>query len=272
MKIRGPKNYECDSEGQWWYINPRSGNRARATVRECPACHRAFPSADQRTKCCSHVCGAKLMHEKKPSTTPKRAKAGPKLINSDNSRYSRDDKGQWWYKPIGTKEHGRTRACIKTCKRCGSDFLANIFHARGNRYRQAQEFCGRTCALRTGVEENPDRFKGENGSNWQGGHRIARGYVQIWAPDHPTRIGKEKPYVFEHRLVMEKLLGRYLEPHENIHHKNGIRDDNRPKNLELWIKPQPCGQRVEDQVNHARDILAKYGNLKFQDGTIIQLE
>lgn len=61
-----------------------------------------------------------------------------------------------------------------------------------------------------------------------------------------------------HRLVMERALGRALEPFESPHHRNGVRHDNRPENLELWTKPQPAGQRPEDLVAW---VVEHYGDL-----------
>lgn len=62
----------------------------------------------------------------------------------------------------------------------------------------------------------------------------------------------------EHRIVMENYLHRKLLPGENIHHKNGVRDDNIMSNLELWVTLQPLGQRPEDLVSYAREILSRY--------------
>jgi len=60
---------------------------------------------------------------------------------------------------------------------------------------------------------------------------------------------------------MEASLGRHLYPDETVHHINGVRDDNRPENLELWVRPQPSGIRAADAVSWARGILRRYEGL-----------
>lgn len=86
----------------------------------------------------------------------------------------------------------------------------------------------------------------------------SNGYQEVGVRDE-TGFTKS---VKEHRYIMEQRIGRKLLSNENVHHKNGIRNDNRPENLELWVEPQPRGQRVVDLVAFAKEIVALYGGLE----------
>lgn len=73
------------------------------------------------------------------------------------------------------------------------------------------------------------------------------GYVYIKCDCHPN-AGKDGR-ILEHIYIMTKYLERPLKKHESIHHKNGIKDDNRIENLELWSTNHPSGQRVSDMID-----------------------
>lgn len=104
--------------------------------------------------------------------------------------------------------------------------------------------------------------QGRHSTNWRGGRLVrTSGYVEVYVDPDDTLAAMRDPRgrVLEHRLVMARQLGRPLFADENVHHINGVRGDNRPENLELWSTSQPCGQRVEDKIAWAEELLRRYG-------------
>lgn len=89
---------------------------------------------------------------------------------------------------------------------------------------------------------------GEKSLHWKGGRKNNNGYVMIHKPDHPN--SDQQGYVREHRLIIEKYLGRYLKKDEIIHHKNGVKNDNRLENLLLVSKREhdfiSANERIRD--------------------------
>jgi hypothetical protein len=165
----------------------------------------------------------------------------------DATRFRQDESGQWWYH-FGRKNPCRMAARVVACAHCGEEFVQCPIKRQDGK---PVLHCSRSCGVRAALANDPKFFLGgkEHSNTWKGGRMYQRGYVWVWNPEAAqlARPGTKKPYVLEHRLVMEATLGRALLPGENVHHKNGMRDDNRPENLELWAKRQPAGQRANEQ-------------------------
>ena len=90
----------------------------------------------------------------------------------------------------------------------------------------------------------------------------AGGYTRVKIFSNGSNNKEDWP--LEHRIIMERHIKRPLQKHELVHHKNGVKTDNRIENLELCTWSQPPGQRVADKLKWARELIAKYGDLMDQ--------
>jgi len=146
-------------------------------------------------------------------------------------RWAKDTTGRWWELRRGEPY---TLATETNCARCGGVFLT--------RPSEPKTFCSHSCAQKN----KPVR---ENSPKWKGGRsRDREGYVWLnVGPEYPGAVRRGHIWVIkEHRKVMAEVLGRPLTRRENVHHLNGVKDDNRPENLELWVTSQPSGVRAVD--------------------------
>jgi hypothetical protein len=161
------------------------------------------------------------------------------------------------YRPRAGRQGGFYRWILAECA-CGQrrELRAALLTSEGSKS------CGCLCRGVVGA-----RMRGRTGwanPSFKGAwHRDGEGYkgFSTYRPD-----GRRLD-IKEHVLVMEQYLGRPLLPGENVHHRNGIRDDNsgvwdpansQYGNLELWSTTQPPGQRVEDRTAWAKEWLRLY--------------
>lgn len=149
--------------------------------------------------------------------------------------YKRWGLGQDLEKPFKHKNKG------KTCSFAGCDKPAAVVGLCVGHNSQKSE----------GVELK--QLQKRSAGTWGDWAKTNGGYVIRYKNLNKKRTGQ-----LQHRHVMEQHIGRDLIPSENVHHINGIKDDNRIENLELWSTSHPPGQRVLDKVNWAKEILDTY--------------
>uniref|UniRef100_A0A6M3LEH5 Putative homing endonuclease n=1 Tax=viral metagenome TaxID=1070528 RepID=A0A6M3LEH5_9ZZZZ len=144
-------------------------------------------------------------------------------------------KGRW----------GESRTESVPCRQCGTIFKK---HRADKKY-----FCTKECQFKW----RSIHFRGKNHPRFKGKIRYGSGqkYLTIYAPYHP--FADSKGYMFEHRIMMEKKLMRFLTPGEIVHHTNGNTLDNRIENLELMTVSQHSSlhtQRMWDEIKANPDI------------------
>uniref|UniRef100_A0A6M3IVW4 Putative homing endonuclease n=1 Tax=viral metagenome TaxID=1070528 RepID=A0A6M3IVW4_9ZZZZ len=129
-----------------------------------------------------------------------------------------------WDRDIG-KSNNRQRFVWTPCNVCGKCRWVLLRYGK-----PLSERCN-SCSAKA----RPKRF-GNKSPNWKGGrYKEPQGYIRVLLPqgDPFVVMGDKMNYVKEHRLVMAKNINRCLHPWEHVHHKNGIKDDNRIENLKL---------------------------------------
>lgn len=168
-------------------------------------------------------------------------KIRPMAANLQGERF-----GRWLVvKSEGSSEHGQT-TWLCQCD-CG-----NMGHvATGTLRDGGSKSCG--CLTKDKARQR----HGPLHSQYTNGRTNKEGYVLLSDKrDHPN--ANKRGRILEHTFVMSEYLGRPIMPGETIHHKNGVRDDNRIENLELRSHQHGMGARVSDMVEFCTDYLRRY--------------
>jgi hypothetical protein len=165
------------------------------------------------------------------------------------------------FQPTGPSAKFCSKKCrlgTAFCESCSTEFIKR--HTQGLKDAKDNKYCSYVC-----------RWQAVRSRDEYGRYLNSEGYIVLnknYSKKPPSRGLNDNGYVrinlrkegrvLEHRYVMEQALGRELHPDETVHHINGVKTDNRLENLELWASKHPRGQRTDDLIAWALDILARY--------------
>jgi hypothetical protein len=150
-----------------------------------------------------------------------------------------------------SKERERHGRSVKYCNSCA---LKRSYAKRPEALERRKIQSRNYNRLKRGTPIDLPLMRALNGT----GHLDKKGYVIICRMGH-LNAKNDRGRMFEHTFVMSQHLGRALRHGETVHHINGIRNDNRIENLELWSSSHPPGQRVSDKIQWAKEFLEVYG-------------
>ena len=200
--------------------------RKRTNVdRGCQQCGTLFAPAVKSRKYCSRECYAASTDQR----IERKCEHCGALFKPPNASVALGRGRFCSHKCLGAAQRTRIE---RNCEWCGKSFTTHPSEVKKGNGR----FCSMACNR---IGRNPDGVRPDK-----------NGYLV-------QRIAPTK-WVLQHRLAMERTLGRPLRSGETVHHRNGQRDDNRLKNLELWSTSQPKGQRVQDIQAWAQEFWVKY--------------
>lgn len=230
--------------------------------RICQECGQGFYAKSLKRKYCSRGCYGKVMSrqisvgERHQPKKPRRGETIPcEVCGKPVYRNKTQAEQGKRYCSIECSDIGKKKEpVIKQCVTCGKTLILKPSQAHINS-------CSMDCRDAARTKRPLDRMHNGKRARLDKG-----GYVMVYEPDHPNK--SFHGWQYEHRLVVEKAIGRYLGSNEHVHHVNGITDDNRLENLQVMdandhaaVSSQDYRDSIAQQLAELEEYRRRYGPL-----------